>query len=66
MDRSARLFPFPCAMLRVAADLVGKSQFADRLLGSLQVSIELNRLLLGWTPPVSVDDGLRKALSDYR
>lgn len=63
MDRRARLFAVPCSVLRVAANLLGKRQVADRLLGNLQVSIELNNLLLGWAPKISVDDGLRNALN---
>lgn len=62
IDRPARLFPIPCSILKAGAKLLGKGPVADRLLGSLQVSIELNHSLLGWTPPISVDDGLRRAL----
>ena len=44
-----------------AAAAVGRRSAADRLLGSLQVDIAPTRVLLGWTPPVSVDEGLRRA-----
>jgi len=30
------------------------------LLGSLQVDISKVRELLGWTPPISVEEGLRR------
>lgn len=30
--------------------------------GNLQVDISKARKLLGWVPPVSVDEGLRRAL----
>jgi nucleoside-diphosphate-sugar epimerase len=40
---------------------VGKQDVAQRLCGSLQVDIEKRRLL-GWTPPVSVDEGLRRSI----
>ena len=63
IGRPARLFPVPCSILKAGAKLLGKGPVADRLLGSLQVSIELNHSLLGWTPPISVDDGLRRALN---
>ncbi len=33
----------------------------QRLCGSLQVDIEKTRRLLGWTPPISLDEGLRRA-----
>jgi nucleoside-diphosphate-sugar epimerase len=64
MDRRAKLVPVPCSVLRGAANLLDKGEVADRLLGSLQLSIELNHSLLGWTPPISVDDGLRCALNN--
>ena len=32
-----------------------------RLCGSLQVDISKTRELLGWVPPLSVDEGLRRA-----
>ena len=41
--------------------LVGKQDVAQRLCGSLQVDIEKTRRLLGWTPPLSLDEGLRRA-----
>ena len=36
------------------------------LLGSLQVDISKARDELGWEPPVSVDEGLRRAVEPYR
>ena len=41
--------------------LVGKPDMAQRLCGSLQVDIEKTRRLLGWSPPLSLDEGLRRA-----
>ncbi len=38
----------------------------QRLCGSLQVDIEKTRRLLGWTPPVSLDEGLKKATEGLR
>ena len=34
----------------------------QRLCGNLQVDISKARSLLGWVPPVSVEQGLRRAL----
>ena len=45
----------------LAAALVGKQDVAQRLCGSLQVDIEKTRRLLGWTPLLSLDEGLRRA-----
>ena len=61
MGRPARLIPVPASWLKLAAALVGKPDVAQRLCGSLQVDISKTRQLLGWSPPVSVDEGLRRA-----
>lgn len=60
MNRPARLVPVPAALLRGAASLLGKQDLAQRLFGSLQVDISKTRDLLGWTPPVTVDEALRR------
>ena len=62
MGRPARLFPMPASVLMAGAMLLGKREVAQRLLGSLQVDISKARSLLGWTPPVNVDEGLRRAV----
>lgn len=65
MGRPARLIPVPASWLKLAAALVGKRDVAQRLCGSLQVDIEKTRRLLDWTPPLSLDEGLRKAAKGY-
>jgi nucleoside-diphosphate-sugar epimerase len=62
MGRSARLFPLPPALLKLSLILLNRPQIYQRLCGSLQLDISKTRTLLGWTPPVSVDDGLRAAV----
>jgi nucleoside-diphosphate-sugar epimerase len=61
MGRPARLIPVPASWLKLAAAMVGKPDVAQRLCGSLQVDIEKTRRLLGWSPPLSLDEGLRRA-----
>lgn len=65
MDRPALLFPMSVALLWTAARLMGKSDTAQRLLGSLQVDIEHTRCTLEWAPPLSVDEGLRRATEGF-
>jgi len=62
LKRPSRVFPFPVPLLKAGARLVGKYPFFIRLCGSLQVDISKNRTLLGWEPPVSIDESLRRAL----
>lgn len=61
LGRPARLLPVPPALLRAGAKMVGKRNVAQRLLGNLQVDITPTLKTLGWTPPVDVDEGLRRA-----
>jgi nucleoside-diphosphate-sugar epimerase len=63
MGRPARLLPVPASLLMMAATLAGQRDAAKRLIGSLQVDISRARRLLNWTPPISVDEGLRRAVA---
>jgi nucleoside-diphosphate-sugar epimerase len=65
LGRPARLIPVPALVLRTAARLLGKAGFAQQLCGSLQVDISKTRDLLGWTPPVSVDDALTQTARHF-
>ncbi len=66
LGREARLFPCPPALLRIAAQLVGQSALADRLLDSLRIDDALTREKLGWTPRISLADGLAETCRWYR
>jgi len=65
MGRPARLIPIPTTVLMAGATLLGKREVARRLCGTLQVNITKVREVLGWTPPVSVDEGLRRTAKHY-
>ncbi|CAG7856734.1 UDP-glucose 4-epimerase [biofilm metagenome] len=60
----ARLLSIPQSFLKICATLLGKSEQAQRLCGSLQVDINKSCQVLGWKPPVSMAVGL-KATADY-
>ncbi|MDG4476054.1 SDR family oxidoreductase [Desulfobacterales bacterium RS19-109] len=60
LGRPARLMPLPVFLLEAGAVLLGRRDMAQRLCGSLQVDISRARTLLGWNPPISVDEGLRR------
>ena len=66
LGKPARLLPVPPVLLKAGAALVGKPELAQRLCGSLQVDISETRERLGWTPPISVDEGLRRAAEGFR
>lgn len=62
MGKKAFLLPVPVFALELAAALLGKRIVAERLCGSLQVDIDKTRRMLGWTPPLTLDQGLKKAV----
>ncbi len=66
MGRRAHLIPVPMSVLGSAAALVGARAAARRLLDTLAVDIGKARGVLAWRPPVSVDEGLARALAAYR
>ncbi len=62
LDIPVRLFSIPSALLEIAASLSGQRASVRRLTRSLQLDITSTRELLGWNPPVSVEQGLRRAV----
>ena len=59
----ARLLPVPVWALKAGASLLGKGDAVQRLCGNLRVDMSKARSLLGWVPPVSVEEGLRRAMA---
>lgn len=66
LGQPARLFYMPPALLKLGAMGLNKPGIYQRLCGSLQLEIAKTRQLLGWTSPVSVDEGLRRAAKGFR
>ena len=61
-----RLFPVPVWVLRTGAALVGKQGVIDRLCSNLQVDITKARNVMGWTPPIPIVEGLRRAVDGLK
>jgi len=66
MGHPARLIPVPESFLKIAAGLLRKTDMAQRLCGSLQVDISKTRELLGWAPPLTLDEGLAQAALGFK
>ena len=66
LQKTARLFPVPVGVLRLAGQLVRRSAHVERLIGSLQVDTTHIRRVLDWNPPYSADDGLAATARWYR
>ena len=60
---AVRLPSVPVWVLRALASLLGKRDAASRLCNNLQVDISKTRSLLSWAPPLSVREGLLRAVS---
>ena len=64
MKVSVRLFSFPLVLLKFMGFILRKKNEIDRLLGSLRVDSNYTKKILNWKPPVSVDEGIRRMVSD--
>lgn len=62
MGRSARLWPFPSAILHSMGRLIGKAAEVERLIGSLQVDSSRIRNDLDWTPIFTIEQGLAETV----
>lgn len=65
LGRPARLIPVPVGLITLGAKLIGRPGISQRLCGSLQVDIGKTKTLLGWKPPISVDEGLRRTAARW-
>ncbi|MBN8436988.1 MAG: NAD-dependent epimerase/dehydratase family protein [Candidatus Accumulibacter sp.] len=65
LGTTAKLLPVPPTLLRALAVAAGKGELAQRLFGSLQVDSGKARSLLGWSPQVTVDEGLQLAANYF-
>lgn len=60
LGRPARLFHVPLALLKIGTFLMKKKTIYQRLTGSLQLDITKTQMVLDWTPPLTLDEGLRR------
>jgi nucleoside-diphosphate-sugar epimerase len=63
LGRRARLFTLPQVLLVAAATAAGRKGMALRLMQSLRVDITKATRTLQWSPPLSLDEGLRRAVA---
>jgi nucleoside-diphosphate-sugar epimerase len=53
-----RLMPCPTSVLRAIGRATGRSGMCERLCGSLQVDIAATKSILGWAPPLTVEQSM--------
>ena len=60
MGKKANLFPLPIFMLKFLGSVFGKKEEINRLVGSLRIDNSYTKEILNWTPPISVEEGIRR------
>lgn len=63
LGRKPVLLPVPPAMLRAALRALGRGGLAESTMSSLEIDTS-RAAAAGWTPPLSLDEGLARALRD--
>ena len=61
LNRPSRLLRVPVPLLEALARLTGRKAFMQRLSSSLQLDITDTQSALDWQPPLTLDEGLRRA-----
>ena len=65
LGKRPNLWNWPPGLLTLLGRLTGKSGEIDRLIGSLEVDCSRFRQTLGWSPLVSLDEGLAETAAWY-
>ncbi|CAK1706845.1 UDP-glucose 4-epimerase family protein [Vibrio crassostreae] len=65
MGKSPRLIPIPMSWIQVGSSVLNKKHIAQRVCGSLQVEIRTTKEILGWKPPVSFEQGIKRTVEAY-
>lgn len=65
MGKRAMLFPVSAELIASTARLLGKSAFASRLVGALQVDLAHTKSVLQWVPPMSMENAIKKTVDDF-
>ena len=64
VGKTPRLLPVPMEWLRLAGKLIGKQAVIERLCGNLQVDISYTKEILGWQPPISMEEGIKRCFTE--
>ncbi|KAE9624253.1 UDP-glucose 4-epimerase family protein [Aeromonas veronii] len=64
IGKTPRLLPVPMEWLKFAGKLIGKQAVIERLCGNLQVDISYTKEILGWQPPISMEEGIKRCFTE--
>ncbi len=62
MNRKVRMIGVPTALLSLAGKACGMSEEVARLVDSMELDGSDTRRILGWSPPLSPEEGIRRAV----
>ena len=65
MGLPSKLIPIPVPLIFLITKLIGRPDIYNRLCGTLQINLTKTEELLGWSPRVSLDEGLRKTAEHF-
>ena len=65
LGRSSKLISVRAPFINIVAKLLGRSDIAQRLCCSLQVDIKKTKDLLNWSPPMTINEGLRQTAEHF-
>jgi UDP-glucose 4-epimerase len=65
LGRPSKLIIVPAVLITLGARLIGRSDISQRLCSSLQVDIKKTKDFLGWSPPVTLYEGLRQTAAHF-
>lgn len=60
LNISVHLLPFPLSVIRLVLKLFSKEHVFERFISSRRIDISKIRNELGWTPPYTVEEGLKR------
>ena len=66
MGRPPRLWPVPTRALRGLGRLTGRAAEVERLVESLEVDDRKTRALLGWSPLLTLEEGVREMVDAFQ
>ncbi len=66
LGQPARLIPVPVSWLHIFSTLFGRQAVVVRLCSSLQVDISKTCKVLDWSPPINLNEGLRRVAQDFK
>lgn len=52
--------------MRISLKLLKKEEVLEKITGSFQLDISVEKEKLGWSPPISVEEGLKKTGMSFR